>query len=69
MIAEEDLEPQHIYWATLRDTPDGEPTVVQISTVFGASREYWSVAMLGTDQHFSLNNFRFLAKAEHPAQR
>lgn len=24
MSAEEDLEPQHIYWATLRDTPDGE---------------------------------------------
>ncbi|MBB5663653.1 hypothetical protein GGE68_001843 [Rhizobium leguminosarum] len=65
-----DLEPSGYYWA-LRDIflSDGadELEIVQISTVFGETYEYLSVAVLGSDQHYSLKDFVFFAKIDVPA--
>jgi hypothetical protein len=68
-IDHSELEGNGYYWA-VRIGPDIEGAAlepVQVSTVFGSTPEYLSVAVLGTDQHYSLNNFTFLAKiAPHP---
>ncbi|CAN7640391.1 hypothetical protein [Neorhizobium sp. LjRoot104] len=63
------LEPNGFYWA-LRDQflSDGaDLEIVQVSTVFGTTFEYLSVAVLGSEQHYSLKDFVFFAKIELPA--
>jgi hypothetical protein len=65
MLKMNDLVAEQLYWARRKSSADDDrPEVVQISTVFGSSRDYWSVAMLGTDQHYSVNEFIFLARIE-----
>ncbi|TWF42231.1 hypothetical protein [Neorhizobium alkalisoli] len=65
MLELDDLEAEQIYWARRKmSTSNDQSEVVQISTVFGLSRDYWSVAMLGTDQHYSVTDFVFLKKIE-----
>lgn len=64
-----DLEPNGHYWA-LRDRflsdEDTKVEIVQISTIFGTGPEYLSVAVLGSDQHYSVKDYLFLAKIEPP---
>ena len=46
---------------------DGKITVVEISTVFGEDPEFWTVAVLGSDQHFMPGDFEIIAPIEPPA--
>lgn len=68
MIDPNSVEPLATYWARRRTqaAQSGEPEVVQISTVFGDARDYWSVAVLGSDQHYSLHDFEFVALIRPP---
>lgn len=59
------LEPEALFWARRRG--EAKLQVVMISTVFGKGRDYWSVAVLGTDQHFALDDFEFVALAVPPS--
>ena len=63
MIDPLSVEPLSVYWARRKtqDAESDECEVVQISTVFGHARDYWSVAVLGSDQHYSLHDFEFVA--------
>jgi hypothetical protein len=71
-IAVERLEANAFYWARRRPAhgaPAGEPydiEVVQISTVFGAASEFWTVAVIGTDEYFDLGAYDFFHKVPSP---
>ena len=66
------LEPNRFYWArrlpvegaTVVEASDIE--VVQVSTVFGVTSEFWTVAVMGSDEHFDLASFEFLHKVPSP---
>ncbi|MFW8584597.1 hypothetical protein ACOJBM_05910 [Rhizobium beringeri] len=74
-IGTDHLESNRFYWA--RRLPakgasipgPSEIEVVQISTVFGAASEFWTVAVVGSDEHFDLSAFEFLHKVLSPANR
>ncbi len=68
MIDPLSVEPLAIYWARRKtqDVESDECDVVQISTVFVHARDYWSVAVLGSDQHYSLHEFEFVAPIRPP---
>jgi hypothetical protein len=59
MIEYEALEPDGFYWA--RRLVGGELEIVQVSTVFGRKREFLTVAIIGSDQHYTLEEFAFYA--------
>jgi hypothetical protein len=71
-IAIEQLEPNRFYWArrlpvagvSAIDTGDIE--VVQVSTVFGATPEFWTVAVIGSDEYFDMAAFEFFHKVPSP---
>jgi hypothetical protein len=62
------IKPPKCYWA--RRTQAGgevaELEIVQVSDVFGDLPDYWSVAVLGSDQHRSLAEFEFIAELTAP---
>ncbi|WP_040143259.1 hypothetical protein [Rhizobium etli] len=62
------LVPDALYWARSSKYFDGKITVVQVSTIFGAKPGYWTLALLGTDQHAMPDDFEFIVPAEHPAK-
>lgn len=71
-IGIDQLEPNRFYWAR-RLAPEGaavsEPNdieVVQISTVFGSAQEFWTVAVMASDEHFDLSAFEFFHKVPSP---
>ena len=71
-IAIEQLEPGRFYWAR-RLAVAGVPAieardieVVQVSTVSGATSEFWTVAVMGSDEHFDLAGFEFFHKDHSP---
>jgi hypothetical protein len=37
---------------------------VQVSTIFGDDPDYWTLAVIGSDQHFMPSEFEILAIAE-----
>jgi hypothetical protein len=55
------LVPDHFYWAKSGKVAAGRPTVVQVSTVFGDEREYWTFAVVGSEQHYMIGDFEILA--------
>jgi len=57
------LEPSAYYWAVARQ-PEAQPVVVQVSTVFGEDPEYWTLALVGSDQHKMPEEFSILARIE-----
>jgi hypothetical protein len=67
-IGIEQLEPNRFYWARrlpvagVSSIDAGE--VVQLSTVFGATPEFWTVA--GSDEYFDLAAFEFFHKVPSP---
>jgi hypothetical protein len=71
-IGIEQLQPNHFYWARrlpVEGAPASDPNdieVVQVSTVFGAASEYWTVAVMGSDEHFDLASFEFYHKVPAP---
>lgn len=60
----EDLRAGSYYWA--RRSTEDNAEVVQVSDVFGQDRQYWSVAVIGSDQHHSLSEFIFLIRLFRP---
>jgi hypothetical protein len=62
------LVPGAFYWARSSEHFDGKVTVVRISTVFGEDPDYWTVAVLGSDQHFMPSDFEIIAPAEPPEE-
>ena len=71
-IAIDKLEPKRFYWARrlpLKGAPASAPSdieIVQVSTVFGAASEFWTVAVMGSDEHFDLAAFEFFHKVASP---
>jgi hypothetical protein len=59
------IEPDTLYWA--RRPGEAEMQIVMISTIFGTARDYWTVAVMGSDQHHTLDEFQFVTKAVPPA--
>ncbi|MBZ5762065.1 hypothetical protein LAV84_23200 [Rhizobium sp. VS19-DR104.2] len=71
-IGTDQLEPNRFYWARRLSVEGGsvaEPRdteVVQVSTVFGATSEFWTVAVVGSDEHFDLAAYEFFHKVPSP---
>lgn len=60
------LVPQGFYWARSSKYFGGRRTIVQVSTVFGTDPDYWTLALLGTDQHAMPAEFEVIAPVEFP---
>lgn len=58
------LVPDAFYWARSANHFDGRPTVVQISTEFGSDPSYWTLALLGTDQHAMPGDFEIIEQVQ-----
>ena len=73
-ISIDQLEPNRFYWARhkqaqgARHSEPNDIEVVQVSTVFGATSEFWTVAVMGSDEHFDVAAFEFLHKVPSPPQ-
>lgn len=63
-IDHEELRAGAYYWA--RRTGADEAEVVQVSDIFGRDRDYWTIAVMGSDQHHSLSEFAFLIRLIRP---
>jgi len=61
MIAADDLVAEQFYWAKRRSGPDAEREfqIVRVSSIFGSTREFLTVATVGSEQHFALDEFDF----------
>ncbi|QIO75668.1 hypothetical protein ELH99_04775 [Rhizobium leguminosarum] len=62
------LVPGAVYWAKSSKYFDGRATIVQVSTVFGDDPAYWTLALLGTDQHAMPADFEIIASVELPEE-
>jgi len=60
------LVPGQLYWARSSKHFDGKITIVQVSQVFGNDPDYWTLAVLGSDQHHMPSEFEIVAPAEPP---
>ena len=59
------LVPGSFYWA--RPMADNEEiTIVQVSTVFGEDRDFWTLAAIGSDQHYMPSDFEIIGPVEGP---
>jgi hypothetical protein len=65
MLELSSLEPELFYWARRREVGSAWE-VVQISTVFGAARDYWTVAKTGSDIHHMVDDYEFLVRIARP---
>jgi hypothetical protein len=71
-ISIEQLEPNGFYWACRKSVVGArfeephEIEIIQISTVFGSAAEFWSVATMGSDEHFALQDYDFFHKVAAP---
>jgi hypothetical protein len=39
-------------------------TIVQVSTIFGEDPDFWTLAVLGSDQHHMIGDFELIALVE-----
>ncbi|KRB55382.1 hypothetical protein ASE04_05710 [Rhizobium sp. Root708] len=60
------LVPDAFYWARPANRSGEAATVVQVSTVFGKDPEYWTLAVVGSDQHHMLGDFEIISRAISP---
>ena len=58
------LDPGAYYWA--RRFGEDELQIVQISTVFGRDIEHLTVAVMSSDQHYTLSEFEYRAVVRPP---
>lgn len=58
------LVPGAFYWASSPDHFGGRLTVVQVSTVFGDDPDYWTLALLGTEQHAMVADFKIIEQID-----
>ncbi|MBB3319340.1 MULTISPECIES: hypothetical protein [unclassified Rhizobium] len=61
------LVPGAFYWARSTGNAEGKPTVVQVSTVFGEDPEYWTFAVVGSEQHHMIGDFEIISLVEPPS--
>ncbi|PZM08849.1 hypothetical protein CPY51_28200 [Rhizobium tubonense] len=59
MIALDDLVAEQFYWARRRSGTDAERElqIVRVSSIFGSTREFLTIATVGSDQHYALDEF------------
>ncbi|KWV47944.1 hypothetical protein AS026_12795 [Rhizobium altiplani] len=55
------------YWVRAKSADDGTLQVVQVSSVFGPTPEFFSVIVPGSDQHHSPEDFEFIAHILAPS--
>jgi hypothetical protein len=62
MIALDDLMAEQFYWARRCNGPDAErePQIVRVSSIFGITPEFLTVATVGSDQYYALDEFDFI---------
>ena len=58
------LVPDAFYWARSDKHTDGRTTIVQVSTIFGEDPDFWTLAVLGSDQHQMISDFELVALVE-----
>ncbi|MFK0332957.1 hypothetical protein ACIQUB_17735 [Rhizobium sp. NPDC090275] len=58
------LVPGCFYWARSASHTSGQTTIVQVSTVFGEDRDFWTLAVLGSDQHHMIGDFEIISIVE-----
>lgn len=63
-IEHDDLRAGSYSWA--RRTGSDDVEVVQVSDIFGSHKDYWTVAVMGSEQHHSLPEFSFLIRLIKP---
>jgi len=61
-----DLVPNAFYWARSVKHNGGRLTIVEVSTIFGERRDFWTLAVLGSDQHFMIDDFEILGGVGQP---
>jgi hypothetical protein len=64
------MEPGGFYWAVEKHE-DTRATIVHVSTVFGEDPEYWTLAVIGSEQHRMPDEFVIISRIEcdHPEVR
>ncbi|MET3858440.1 hypothetical protein [Rhizobium sp. OAE497] len=60
-----ELETEKFYWARRRGSSRTE--IVMVSSLFGGEREFWTVAVMGSESHAMLDNFEFFSAVDCPA--
>jgi hypothetical protein len=62
MIALDDLVAEQFYWARRRTGIDAERElqIVRVSSIFGSTREFLTIAVVGSDQHYAVDEFDFI---------
>ncbi|KRB49327.1 hypothetical protein ASE04_19135 [Rhizobium sp. Root708] len=60
------LVPYAFYWAISGKHFAGQTTVVQVSTIFGDDPDYWTLAIVGSDQHHMIDEFDIIARVDPP---
>ncbi|MBO9198341.1 hypothetical protein J5277_29895 [Rhizobium sp. 16-449-1b] len=58
------LVPDAFYWARSDKHTDGRTTIVQVSTILGEDPDFWTLAVLGSDQHHMISDFELVALVE-----
>jgi hypothetical protein len=58
------LVPDAFYWARSDRHSAGRTTIVQVSTIFGEDPDFWTLAVLGSDQHHMISDFEIIALVE-----
>ncbi|QFY62805.1 hypothetical protein FZ934_20850 (plasmid) [Rhizobium grahamii] len=60
------LVPNAFYWAMSDKHTGGQKTIVQVSTIFGADPDFWTLAVAGSDQHHMIGEFKIIAPVNPP---
>jgi hypothetical protein len=60
------LVPGAFYWARSGKHAGGHMTIVQVSTIFGEQADYWTLALVGSDQHHMIGDFDIVQRIEPP---
>lgn len=61
--------PHEFYWAWSNDYEGGKVTVVEVCTTFGDTEDCWTLAVLGSDQHYMLHDFTIVRRIEKAVAR
>jgi hypothetical protein len=59
--------PHEFYRARSEKYDEGKLTVVEVCTTFGHTEDCWTIAVLGSDQHYMLHDFKILSRVEKTA--
>jgi hypothetical protein len=57
------LVPDSFYWARPKSA-DSQPTIVQVSKVFGEDRDFWTLTTIGSSEHHMPCDFDIIAEID-----